>query len=308
MKRLSLVIPIYLNLESLPELLNRLQQVETLLNSISIELEVITVIDGSTDTSMDYLESRRKDFNKLIILELTRNFGSPKAVKAGYSEASGDAIVAISADLQDPPELVIEMCKAWLDGSEIVICERSSRRDPWISKIFSNIIYWLIRTLVMPTYPKGGFDVSLIDSKYKDLVVRSSKSTYIPILIYWFGISPTIICYERRKRIHGKSSWTFGKKMNLFSDILFGFSIRPIRFISTLGLVISLIGIALAFFYFWNAFYNHIAVPGWATIVILQSLFSGITFLMLGIISEYIWRIFSELDKKPEFIIKKVID
>lgn len=305
-KKLSIVIPVYFNAPSLSDLHKALIKLEQDLLPLGLLLELIFVDDGSQDDSLEKLLEIKNADNRIKIIKLTRNFGSIHAIKAGFKFVSGDCFAALAADLQDPPELMLEMVKRWLAGSKFVICERVSRDDPLMSKVFSTIYYKLLRLMVMKDFPKGGFDLALMDKDMLPHMANSAKNSYMHLLAYWLGYKPDVIYYHRRRRAHGKSRWTFAKKFKVFVDVMLGFSVTPIRTISAIGAIVSLLSFAYGILVVTVALIEGNPVAGFPTIVALITFLLGLIILMLGIIGEYLWRIFDETNMRPETVIEKV--
>lgn len=305
-KLLTIVIPVYFNAQSLIELHMEIIKLEQNLLPLEVSLEIIFVDDGSKDNSFEELLKIKATDNRIKIIKLTRNFGSTHAAKTGFKFVSGDCFTVLSADLQDPPALLLEMVKRWLAGSKFVICERVSRDDPFTSKIFSKIYYKLLRLMVIKNFPEGGFDLALMDKDMLPHMVNSAKNSYLSLLAFWLGYKPDVIPYHRRSRVHGKSRWTFAKKFKVFVDVMLGFSVTPIRAISTIGAIVSLLSFLYGILVVFHAFIEGNPVAGFPTIVALITFLLGLIILMLGIIGEYLWRIFDETNLRPETVIEKV--
>ena len=303
---ITVIIPVFHNELSLGILFDRLEEVEKSLRKIEIELEIIAVEDGSSDNSFTVLKQIQTQRPDTVIIRHTRNFGSISAIKTGLGFGSGSAFVILAADLQDPPELILAMAEAWKSGSKFVICERSTRDDPLASKIFSRLFYVFLRKFIMQDYPKGGFDLSLFDAALLPNVLKSSKSTYIPVLLWWLGYEPQIIEYSRVKRLHGKSQWTFAKKVSAFLDIMFTFSFFPIRLLLMSGTLITLCSFSYGFYIFINAINQKVSVPGFATISIFLAFISGTFFLSIGILGEYVSKVFQQLNGRPDAVVRDV--
>lgn len=305
-KKISLIVPVYFNAGSLPDLFAQLVALEQSLLARDILLELIFVDDGSKDNSLELLLKFKSTRPATTVVKLTRNFGAVHCSKTGFRFVTGDAFIVVAADLQDPPGLINEMVDRWLAGSKFVICERVTRDDPVVSKFFSRIHYILLRALVIRDYPYGGYDMALMDKALLPHLLNSSKSVFTPLLAYWLGYEPSVITYHRPARRHGKSGWTFAKKFSAFLDIMLGFSITPIRVISGVGAVISVCSFVYGLLVVINAFLHNISVPGFATIVSLISFMLGLVIVMLGLIGEYLWRIFEETNRRPETVIEQV--
>jgi len=305
-KKFSIVVPVYFNAGSLPRLFEELRKVEEQLKERSVALELIFVDDGSRDDSLDKLLTFKRARPETVVAKLTRNFGAVHCSKTGIKFVTGDAFMVLAADLQDPPGLIVEMVDRWLNGSKFVICERITRDDPIVSRLYSKIYYTLLRKFVIRDYPEGGYDMALMDKAFLPHIVNSSKSVFTPLLAYWLGYKPDIIHYHRPAREHGKSGWTFAKKFHAFLDVMLGFSITPIRAISGLGVMVSLCSFLYGVNVIINAWLGGIPVQGFATVVALITFLLGLIILMLGVIGEYLWRIFDETNKRPETVIEEV--
>jgi glycosyltransferase involved in cell wall biosynthesis len=305
-KTISVIVPVYYNAESLPLLFAELQEVESQLHERDCAMELIFVDDGSGDESMLELMKIKQQRADTRVVKLTRNFGAIHSSKVGLKYVTGDCTMWLAADLQDPPELVIEMTDHWLAGSQLVIALRDSRVDPPLTTFFAAMYHWLARLTISKDYPKGGFDIALMDKALIPYIRDSSKNFNTDLLAYWLGYKPGIVRYERRKRQYGKSRWTFGKKLTYFIDSILGFSVLPIRFISLMGLIVSLLSFAYGSYIVVSALFGYRDVAGFATLAAMISFLLGMVMIMLGIIGEYVWRIFDEVTKRPEVVVDAV--
>ena len=299
---LSIIVPVYFNAPSLPKLYERLTAIEAQLAEMGMAMELIFVDDGSGDNSFQELLRIRELRPQTRLVKLARNFGAVRASKCGMRFVTGDCFTILAADLQDPPELILKMVDKWRAGAKFTICERISRDDPIVSKVHAAIFYWLLRKLVISDYPRRGYDMALMDASLLPYLRESSKNLYTPLLAYWLGFKPEVILYHRQKREHGKSRWTFSKKFNAFLDIMLGFSVRPIRLISATGAVIAFLSFLYGTMVVVSALMGKVPVPGFATIAALLTFLLGLIIVMLGMIGEYLWRIFDEINKRPEVV------
>ncbi len=306
MKTVSVVVPVYYNAESLPLLFIELQKVEAQLHERDCALELIFVDDGSGDDSMIELLKIKNQRPDTRVVKLARNFGAVHSSKVGLNYVTGDCFMWLAADLQDPPELVIEMTDQWLAGSKFVIALRESRVDPPLTTLFANLYHWLVKTMISQDYPKGGFDIALMDAALVPHIRDSSKNINTALLAYWLGYQPATVHYERRERQHGKSRWTFAKKLTYFIDSILGFSVLPIRIISAIGFIVSLLSFAYGAYVVIPAIFGYRDVAGFPTLVALISFLLGVVIVILGIIGEYVWRIFDEVTKRPEVVVDEV--
>jgi polyisoprenyl-phosphate glycosyltransferase len=307
MKTLSIVVPVYFNEGSLPILAERLLALEGRLQQSGVAIELIFTDDGSGDQSWERLLDIKRARPATKLVKLTRNFGAVHASKCGLQFVTGDCFLILAADLQDPPELIEAMVERWQNGARFVICMRISRDDPPTSKFLSAIYYWLLHRLVMADYPKGGYDMALMDAAMLPHLRTSSKNLYTPLLAYWLGYKPEVIPYHRAERIHGRSRWTFRKKFKAFIDVMLGFSVTPIRMISAFGSVVSICSFTYGLSVLIHALLGKIPVPGFASMMTLITFLLGLIILMLGLIGEYVWRIFDETNKRPEVVIAEMV-
>lgn len=305
---LSVVVPVYFNEQSLPLLFDALLKVETCLQERTLRLELIFVDDGSRDGSMAVLRELKRRRPATKVVKLTRNFGAVRASKTGFRFVTGDCFMILAADLQDPPELILEMVDRWREGAKFVVCVREDREDSLVSTLFSRFYYWLIRLFVVRDYPRHGYDVALMTREFLPYLLDSAKNFNTALFAYWLGFEPVRISYTRRKRLYGKSRWTFLKRVKFFLDSILGFSIVPIRLMSLFGAFVSLISFGYGSVIAINALRGIANVPGFPTLVVITSFLLGIVIMMLGVIGEYIWRIFDEVNRRPEVVIDEILD
>jgi dolichol-phosphate mannosyltransferase len=306
MKTVSVVVPVYYNAESLAPLLEEILMVESQLREKGINFELILVDDGSGDHSFAEMLKIKEQRPQTRLIKLARNFGAVKASKTGLRFVTGDCFMWIAADLQDPPAIILEMVDHWLSGAKFVIARRAEREDPFVAKIFSGIYYWLLRRLVVARYPEGGFDLALLDSVALPHMRDSSKNVNTPLLAYWLGFKPVVLSYHRRKRRFGRSRWTFTKRLGFLLDSLLGFSVIPIRLISLIGFIVALLSACYGTSVIVAALAGVRDVEGFPTLVALITFLLGLIIIMLGVIGEYLWRIFEEVNKRPDVVIDEI--
>lgn len=306
-KTLSVVVPVYYNETSLPHLVAELVTVEKQLEAREIDLQTIFVDDGSPDRSIDELLKAKTQLKRVKVIRHARNFGAVCASKTGFRFVEGDCFMSLAADLQDPPELIPQMADRWLAGSKFVICVREGREDTASSKLFAGIFYRLIRLFVVKDYPRGGYDVGLMDKVMLTHMINSGKNVNNALFAFWLGFTPSVINYTRRERIHGKSRWSFRKRVKFFLDSLLGFSMSPLRMISLTGVIVALLSFIYGLVLIRSALEGKVPVQGFTTLATLISFFSGLIIIMLGIIGEYIWRIFDEANRRPETVISEIL-
>ena len=303
MSKLSLVIPVYYNEMNLHDLYEDIS--EKILKHID-NYEIIFVDDGSKDNSYQILEELKEKNSNIVILKLSRNFGSHAAILAGLNVATGDYVAMKTADLQEPSNIILDMYEKWKNGFNVVLAVREDRDEGIIQKIFSNTYYKIMRKIAIKEMPLGGFDCFLIDRKVVEVLkLMDEKNSTLMGQILWSGFKTTQIYYTRLKREKGKSRWTFSKKFKLFSDSILAFSFLPIRFMSLLGFVMSVGTIIYMIYIVHSYFVNGINVEGWTAMMLINLFFFGLIFLSLGIIGEYLWRTLDASRNRPTYIIEE---
>ncbi|MEZ0396706.1 MAG: glycosyltransferase family 2 protein [Anaerolineales bacterium] len=309
MSLISIVVPVYNNAASLPDLLARFQDLAA--QDPANRYEFIFVDDGSFDDSYAVLQSLARREGRVRIVKLSRNFGSNAAIMAGLTQARGQAVAAIAADLQDPPELIAAMLDHWRAGAKVVLAARRGRDDGLLSNLLSDIFYALFRRFAIPSMPKRGFDFFLLDRQVCDQVNRIQEhNVYLMGLILWLGFQPVVVHYDRqrRERRYGRSMWTLRRKIKYFIDSFVAFSYFPVRAASLMGICLSVLGALYAVIILFLRLFYAIEVQGWASLMLVLLLVSGIQMLLLGILGEYLWRNLDETRKRPPFIIEEIIE
>lgn len=303
---LSIVVPVYFNEVNLPDTVPALLALREGL--APVRLELVFVDDGSGDRSYELLcEAQRAHPEVIRVVKLSRNFGSMAAIQAGFRFAKGDCVGMISCDLQDPAELFLTLVERWRAGAKAVFAVRAAREESLSQRGFAALYYGMLRRFALPGYPEGGYDFFVIDRQLVDEIVRiGEKNTHLMSLIYWLGFTPVMIPYTRQARRKGKSRWTLAKKVKLFVDSFVAFSYLPIRFLSLIGVLTSIVAVGYAAFQLVAKLVWDIPVPGFSTIVILIALTSGVQMVMLGVLGEYLWRSLDETRRRPLFIVDRV--
>jgi dolichol-phosphate mannosyltransferase len=305
-KTITIVVPVYYNELNLPDTIPQLLSLEEKLPDYRLEL--VCVDDGSGDNSLALLLEYQKRFPGTVkVVKLTRNFGTMAALQAGLKVASGDCVGVIAADLQDPPELFLEMTRHWERGVKAIFAVRSDREEAFVQKLFSNLYYALVNRFAVPGYPSGGFDFFLVDRQVVEEVNKiHEKNTNLMTLIFWLGYQAVFIPYVRRKRAKGKSRWTFAKKVKLFVDTFASFSYFPIRLFSFLGIIYAVLSFTygLVIFFSWLTF--GIEVQGWVPMMLVLTFTAGLQMTLLGILGEYLWRTLDEARGRPFYVIDTI--
>lgn len=309
MPTISIIIPCYFNEDNIPTTTNKLLQNEKLFEN-EVNFQYIFIDDGSKDNTWQTLLNFQaaQPNGKVKLIKLSGNFGSYNAILAGMKYATGDCNVVISADLQDPPELIYKLYDHWRKGIKLVIANRTDRSDPLFSKIFAQIFQKLIKKYALKNLPDGGFDFVLFDKQLKEEVVEmDEKNTNTLYLFTWMKYEYVTIPYQRLKREAGKSRWTFSKKLKLFIDSFVSFSFLPIRLITILGFILGIISIIYSVIILINKFTGNIQIEGWSALMIVVLLVSSFQMIALGVLGEYIWRTLDASRKRPNYIIDKII-
>jgi dolichol-phosphate mannosyltransferase len=268
--------------------------------------EVVFVDDGSDDGSLKELLAIREADHNVRVVSFTRNFGQMAAILAGFREAAGDVVIQLSADLQDPISLVPQMLSEYERGSEVVACHREHREDGLSRRMASRALYGVLR-LSFPQIPAGGFDYILLDRKVVDAFnAVDVRNRFFQGDILWFGYKTTFIPYTRMKREIGRSQYTLAKRLKNSLDAILDSSYLPIRFISLVGVLTALAGFVYAVDIVYERLRHNIPFTGWAPIMILLLVIGGLLMLMLGIIGEYVWRIYDEVKGKPNYVVREI--
>ena len=302
--KISFVIAVYRNEGAISRTYEKIREVFA--NGLSeYEYEMVFVDDGSDDGSLQEILDLRASDDRVKALTFTRNFGQMAAMLAGLQQASGNATINISADLQDPAELVPQMVEKWRGGAELVVCYRTDRSDSFSAKLFSKLAYGALR-MSIPQIPPGGFDFVLMDrvalDQFNSIDVRNR---FFQGDLLWTGYRTSFIPYVRQKRTIGRSQYNFKKKIKNFLDAFLDASYLPIRFISLAGVAVSALGVLYSLTVVVSWMFGKTPFSGWAPLMVAIMIVGGMLMLMLGIIGEYVWRIYDEVRKKPNFIIRE---
>ena len=306
----SIVIPVYYNEGSLKLLYKALEEKVINFNTDK-SCEIIFVDDGSGDNSFNELMEIRNEKPHLVkVIKFVRNFGQLQAIIAGFKIARGKCVISISADLQDPPEMINDMLDYHFnEGYPIVVCSRESRDESFFRRSTSQIFYSLMKKLSFPNMPTKGFDYILLSETVKNIILENQETNaFFQGQVLWTGYNIKFIPYKREKRAIGKSRWTFSKKVKYLIDGLLSYSYFPLRVMSVTGLIVSLLGFLYALFIFIGRIVGSVPIQGWAPLMIIILVLSGIQMLMLGIIGEYLWRALDQVRNRQPYIIEKIIE
>lgn len=306
MKRISIVIPVYQNELNIAPTFQALTS--ELAKANHVDFEIVFVNDGSTDYSWEeLLKVYNADPERVTLINLLRNFGQVPALLAGFANASGDCVVAMSADSQDPPGVVLQMVEEWERGHKLVVATRESRQDSFLNKITSKLFYRLMRKFALPNMPLGGYDFFLIDRNIVELLLKmDERNRFLQGQILWLGHRPKLIHYERRKRELGKSQWSLARKIKYFIDGFVAYSFFPIRLVSFAGITVFFVGIILSVIIAVQTILFGTRAVGWSSLMVALLTLNGLQMMMIGIMGEYLWRNFDETRKRPLYLIESV--
>lgn len=309
MKKISVVIPMYYEEEVAEECYNRMKSVLTSLENYNYE--IIFINDGSKDKTLEILENIAEKDQNVKIISFARNFGHQCAVTAGLQYVTGDAIVIIDADLQDPPELIPDMLKLWEDGNEVIYGKRKTRDGESKFKLLTaKMFYQTLNALSDVEIPKDTGDFRLVDRKVVDVINSLPEhNKFLRGLFSWVGFKQTAFEYERKERFAGKTKYPLKKMLKLASDGIISFSTKPLKIVGGLGIlsvaisILILLYAILSFAFKWNNL-----TAGWTSLMVVMTFLSGIILISLWMTGEYIARIYDEVKARPQYIINKKIN
>ena len=309
MKKISVVIPMYFEEEVANECYNRTKKILNSLNNY--EHEIVFVNDGSKDKTLEILANIAKNDMCVKILSFSRNFGHQAAVTAGLKYTTGDAVVIMDADLQDPPEVIIEMIELWEHGNEVIYAKRKSREGESRFKLFTaKIFYKILNGLSDVDIPKDTGDFRLADRKVVDVINSLPEhNKFLRGLFSWVGFKQTPLEYERKQRFAGKTKYPLKKMLKLASDGIISFSTKPLKILGAVGLISVSASIIILIYALISYIFNlNQLTAGWTSIMVTVTFLGGIQLLSIWLISEYIGKIYDESKGRPEYIIDKKIN
>ncbi|BAQ65983.1 glycosyltransferase family 2 protein [Geminocystis sp. NIES-3709] len=301
---LSLLIPCYNEAENLERLFSSLQLV---LKSLELDYEIVCINDGSKDNTLKFLIDYHYLDNRIKVINLSRNFGKEIAMSAGLDYTTGKAVIPIDADLQDPPELIIDLITKWREGYDMVYAVRKSRQgESWLKKKTADYFYSFIGKISTIPIPANTGDYRLLDEKVvKALRQLPEKNRFMKGLFSWVGYRQTAIYFERLPRYGGKSSFNYWKLWNFALDGITSFSSIPLKVWSYFGLFISVISLFYGLFLMLKTLIFGIDLPGYASTIVAILFLGGIQLITLGVIGEYIARIYEEVKGRPLYLIRE---
>lgn len=309
MKKISIVIPMYFEEEVVTECYNRLLNVVNNLNNYMYEF--IFINDGSTDKTLPLLTDIAKENPSVKVVSFSRNFGHQAAVTAGLKFVTGDVILIIDADLQDPPELIPEMLALWEQGNEVIYGERKSREGESRFKLFTaKMFYKTLNRLSDVDIPKNTGDFRLVDRKVVDTINRMPEhNKFLRGLFSWVGYKQYAYKYERKERFAGKTKYPLKKMLKLAADGIISFSNKPLKILGVIGIFSIIISFGILIYSLISYLFKlNNLTAGWTSLMITITFFSGVQLLSIWLMSEYISRIYDESKGRPQYIIDKTIN
>jgi dolichol-phosphate mannosyltransferase len=303
----SLIVPIYNEEETLPELYRRLSGVMERLDG---SVQLILVNDGSRDRSLSLMQDLHQRDSRVCYLSLARNFGHQTAVTAGINFSQGQVVIVLDADLQDPPELIPDMVEKWRQGYQVVYAQRTKRKqEGWFKRFTAYAFYRLLKRLADVDIPSDTGDFCLMDRQVVNVLnAMPERNRYIRGLRAWIGFRQTSVLFEREPRFAGDVKYTFRKSFSLAINSLVSFSRVPLRFSTYLGLFSATLALLMAILVlYWRLHQSHSPLTGFATIAIAVFFFGSVQLICIGILGEYIGRIYEEVKGRPLYTLAEVV-
>ncbi len=302
---ISVVVPVYNEEENLAELYARLCQV---LDQLEPNYEIVFIDDGSRDGSLKILQDLVIQDPRVVAVELARNFGHQIAISAGLTFARGNAVIIMDGDLQDPPELLPTFISKWRERFDVVYAIRERRKERWLKRSAYAAFYRVFKRIADIDIPLDAGDFCLLDRRVVDLLVQMpERNRFLRGIRSWVGLKQVGVPYERQARFKGSSKYTVSRLMFLALDGIVSFSYMPLRMITLAGFAVSVMSILLAAFYTVKRLFFGLNPPGFATLVVAIFLLSGVQLITVGVIGEYVGRIFEEVKRRPLFIARRVV-
>lgn len=309
MKKISVVIPMYFEEEVAKECYIRTKKVLEQLNKY--EYEIIFVNDGSKDKTLEILEEIAKENKSVKVISFSRNFGHQAAVTAGLKYTTGDAVVIMDADMQDPPEVIENMINLWEQGNEVIYAKRKTRKGETRFKLFTaKMFYKVLNGLSDVEIPKDTGDFRLADRKVIDVINSLPEhNKFLRGLFSWVGFKQIPLEYERQERIAGKTKYPLKKMLKLASDGITSFSTKPLKILGVLGFIAVLVSMMILIYALISYIFNlNQLTAGWTSLMVTITFLGGMQLLSIWLISEYIGKIYDESKGRPEYIIDKKIN
>ncbi len=306
-KLISIVTPFYNEEEAINSYFSSLNScLEKITN---INFEFVAIDDGSADQTFELLKKAAQKYQNVKVLKLSRNFGKEAALSAGIDHAFGDAVIPLDADLQDDPSVIVQMIEKWQEGNKIVLARRIARNDSFVKDLTAKIFYKLAGKIMERSLPADVGDFRLMDKMVVDEVRKMrEKNRFMRGIFSWVGFKTAYVDFARPKRKEGKAKQNYLKVTKYALDGIFSFSNFPLRLISYFGFILSFCSFCYLIFIIFSKLFFHQSIPGYPSIMSVVLFVSGINFIFLGVIGQYIGRIFSEVKGRPIYIIEEKID
>jgi len=300
----SIVVPVYNEEEVIHETYRRLTEV---MRSTKEAYELLFVNDGSRDRTAEIIKAYSEQDPAVVLLDFARNFGHQIAITAGMNHARGEAVVVIDADLQDPPELILEMIEKWKQGFDVVYAKRTKRKgETYFKKQTAAMFYRFLRAMTDIDIPLDTGDFRLLDRKVcNQMNSIQEKNRFVRGLVSWVGFKQIAVEYERDERLAGESKYPLKKMLKLSMDGITSFSYKPLKLASYAGVTLSGIGFIYLLVVLYLKLFTDSTITGWSSLIVIQLFFSGIILIILGTIGEYIGRIYDETKNRPLYIIRE---
>ncbi|GAB1797272.1 MULTISPECIES: glycosyltransferase family 2 protein [Priestia] len=300
----SIVVPVYNEEEVIHETYRRLTEV---MHSTKEAYELLFVNDGSRDRTAEIIKEYSEQDPAVVLLDFARNFGHQIAITAGMDYARGEAVVVIDADLQDPPELILEMIEKWKQGFDVVYAKRTKRKgETYFKKQTAAMFYRFLRAMTDIDIPLDTGDFRLLDRKVcNQMNSIQEKNRFVRGLVSWVGFKQIAVEYERDERLAGESKYPLKKMLKLSMDGITSFSYKPLKLASYAGVTLSGIGFIYLLVVLYLKLFTDSTITGWSSLIVIQLFFSGIILIILGMIGEYIGRIYDETKNRPLYIVRE---
>ena len=306
-KLISIVTPFYNEEDVIENYIKSLDEVFSKIDNVTHE--IIAVDDGSSDQTFTILKHLRSDKKNIKIIKLSRNFGKEIALTAGFDIAFGDAVIPMDADLQDSPQVICQMIQKWQEGAKVVLAQRKKRNDSFCKNLSAAIFYKFAGRVMKDAVQKNVGDFRLLDRVVADEVRKMREKTrFMRGIFSWVGYKPEMVYFERSKRQNGQAKQSYKKVTKYALDGIFSFSAFPIRLITYSGLSLSLISFTYGAFIILNKIFFNQSVPGYPSLMSVILFVSGINFIFIGVIGEYVGRIFNEVKARPLYVIEEILD
>ncbi|MEW4264882.1 glycosyltransferase family 2 protein [Priestia megaterium] len=300
----SIVVPVYNEEEVIHETYRRLTEV---MRSTKEAYELLFVNDGSRDRTAEIIKDYSEQDSAVVLLDFARNFGHQIAITAGMDYARGEAVVVIDADLQDPPELILEMIEKWKQGFDVVYAKRTKRKgETYFKKQTAAMFYRFLRAMTDIDIPLDTGDFRLLDRKVcNQMNSIQEKNRFVRGLVSWVGFKQIAVEYERDERLAGESKYPLKKMLKLSMDGITSFSYKPLKLASYAGVTLSGVGFIYLLVVLYLKLFTDSTITGWSSLIVIQLFFSGIILIILGMIGEYIGRIYDETKNRPLYIVRE---